>query len=86
MLARRSRTALLRISQAVSAQSECRRPPKMILQSMILLIFLDKMNRISENNSAYAAQPPCSQLHRIRSTAKGLTQKIAVSCVLERKI
>jgi hypothetical protein len=26
-----------------------------------------------------------SQRHRIRSTAKGLTQKIAVSCVLERK-
>ena len=54
----------------------------MILQSMILLIFLDKMNRISENNSAYAAQSPCLSATESAALQRALLKKIAVSCVL----
>ena len=59
----------------------------MILQSMILPIpVFDKMNRISENNSAYAAQPPCLSATESAALQRALLKKNAVSCVLERKI
>jgi hypothetical protein len=46
----------------------------------------EKLRKVSTQRPFESAIRACSQRHRIRSTAKGLTQKIAVSCVLERKI